>query len=86
MRTRATRPGDAVAPAKRAVNLSLSADVLDEAKHLGFNVSQLCDAHLREQVRREHERRWRAEHAAFLAAYNTLVEAEGLPLQDWQGF
>lgn len=85
-RGRATRSSDAVVSPKRAVNLSLSADVLDEARRLGFNLSQMCDAHLREQVRREHERRWRAEHATFFSAYNTLVEAEGLPLQDWQGF
>ena len=49
--------------AKRATNLSLSGDVLDAAKALGLNVSQLCDAHLREVVRQEQEREWRSEHA-----------------------
>ena len=76
-----TRP-----PAKRATNLSLSADVLDAARALQINVSQLCDNHLREVVRREQERRWREEHADFIAAYNSTIETEGLPLDEWRTF
>ena len=72
--------------AKRATNLSLSGDVLDAAKALGLNVSQLCDAHLREVVRQEQERRWRIEHADFVAAHNATMEAEGLPLDAWRAF
>ena len=72
--------------AKRAANLSLSVDVLEAAKALKLNVSQLCDAHLREVVRKEQERRWRAEHADFVAAYNATVEAEGLPLDEFRTF
>ena len=72
--------------AKRATNLSLSADVLDAAKELKINVSQVCDSHLREVVRREQERRWREEHADFIAAYNATIEAEGLPLDEWRTF
>lgn len=73
-------------PAKRATNLSLSADVLDAARMLGINVSQVCDSHLREVVRREQERRWREEHTDFIAAYNATLEAEGLPLDEWKTF
>jgi len=74
------------ASAKRATNLSLSGDVLDAAKALGLNVSQLCDTHLRGVVRQEQERRWRIEHADFVAAHNATVEAEGLPLEAWRTF
>ncbi|TXH31652.1 MAG: hypothetical protein E6Q94_07620 [Burkholderiaceae bacterium] len=45
-------------PAKRSANLSLSADVLDAAKALRINVSQVCDRHLREVVRQEQARLW----------------------------
>ncbi len=72
--------------AKRATNLSLSVDVLEAAKLLKINLSQVCDAHLREVVRRERERRWREEHADFLAAYNATLESEGLPLDAWRTF
>lgn len=71
---------------KRAINLSLSAEVLDAAKALKINVSQVCDMHLREVVRGEQERRWREEHADFIAAYNTTVDTEGLPLDEWRSF
>jgi antitoxin CcdA len=71
---------------KRATNLSLSADVLEAAKRLNINVSQVCDNHLRDVVRLEQERRWRQEHADFVAAYNATVEAEGLALEEWRAF
>jgi antitoxin CcdA len=69
---------------KRAVNLSLSADVLAAARALNINVSQVCDSHLREVVRREQERQWREAHAGFIGAYNETVGSEGLPLDDWR--
>ena len=72
--------------AKRATNLSLSVDVLKEAKQLGINISQVCDAHLREIVRLEQARRWRNEHAGFINAYNEIIENEGLPLDEWRSF
>jgi antitoxin CcdA len=37
-------------------------------------------------VRQEQERRWRQESAAFVAAYNQTLEAEGLPLAEWRSF
>ena len=73
-------------PGKRATNLSLSSDVLDAARQLHINVSQVCDSHLREVVRREQERQWREDHADFIAAYNATLDAEGLPLDEWRSF
>lgn len=71
---------------KKATNLSLSADVLEAARMLKINVSQVCDSHLREVVRQELERRWREEHKDFIAAYNATLETEGLPLDEWRTF
>lgn len=76
----------ATAAPKKATNITLSADVLSEAKALGINLSQACDQFLRDLVRRERERRWQADHAEFIAAYNATVEAEGLPLDEWRAF
>jgi len=73
-------------PLKRATNLTLSADVLDAAKALELNISQVCDTFLRQMVTQEQERRWRSEHADFIAAYNATIEAEGLPLDQWRTF
>lgn len=72
--------------AKKATNITLSVDVLAEARAFGINISQACDAHLRELVLQERERRWLAENADFIAAYNRSVEAEGLPLDQYRTF
>ena len=71
---------------KRAANLTLSADVLDAAKQLNLNISKLCDAYLQNYVKQEQARRWREEHAAFVAVYNDTVATEGLPLDEWKTF
>lgn len=84
--TQTARRVRAPMPGKRATNLSLSSDVLDAAKHLEINISQVCDNHLREIVCREQERKWREDHADFIAAYNATIEAEGLPLDEWRSF
>ncbi|MGR9014561.1 MAG: type II toxin-antitoxin system CcdA family antitoxin [Gammaproteobacteria bacterium] len=71
---------------KKATNITLSADVLNEAKALGINISQACDQYLRTLVRTERERRWQQDHADFVAAYNRTVADEGLPLDAWRSF
>lgn len=73
-------------PGKRAVNLTLSIDTLDAAKSLNINLSQACDAYLRQLVRHEQERQWRKQHTAFIDAYNSTVQQEGLPLTEWRDF
>lgn len=80
LRTRTGLPG------KRATNLSLSSDVLDAAKQPNINISQVCDSHLHDVVRREQENKWRKDHADFIAAYNATIAAEGLPLDEWRSF
>ena len=84
--SRTTRPPRPDLPGKRAIKLSLSTDVLEAARQLDINISQVCDKHLREVVRLEQERKWREEHADFIAAYNAAIDAEGLPLEEWKNF
>jgi antitoxin CcdA len=71
---------------KRHTNLTLSADVLLEAKKLGINISKACDGFLRELIRQEKERRWKAEHSEFVSAFNAEIENVGLPLDQWRTF
>ena len=78
-----TRPSSAN---KRAINLSLNADVLAAARALEINISQQCDAFLTALVRQEQMRRWREDHADFVAAYNNTIATEGLPLDEWRSF
>lgn len=71
---------------KRATNLSLSGDVLEAAKKLDINISEVCDSHLREVVRQVQERQWREDYGEFVAAYNATMESEGLALDEWKSF
>lgn len=71
---------------KRAANLTLSTEVLADAKALGINISKACDLHLRELVRKEKETRWKTEHADYIQAYNQTVAEESLPLDAWRTF
>lgn len=73
-------------PLKRATNLSLSVDVLEAAKALELNISQVCDTYLRALVTQEQTRRWRSDYADFIATYNATIETEGLPLDQWRSF
>jgi antitoxin CcdA len=75
-----------VATPRKATNITLSVDVLSQARALNINISQACDNFLRELVKREQERRWQADHVEFIAAYNAVVERDGLPLEAWRSF
>lgn len=44
------------------------------------------DNQLPEVAPSEQERKWREEHADFIAAYNAVVDSEGLPLDEWKCF
>jgi antitoxin CcdA len=86
VQTQTSKRSNRTGSAKRATNLSLSADVLDAAKSLHINISQICDNYLRDVVQQEQMHRWRSEHADFIAAYNATIEIEGLPLDEWRTF
>ena len=71
---------------KKATNITLSQEVVDDAKALGLNLSKTCERLLRETIRIEKERRWADEHADFIAAYNQSVQDNGLALEQWRTF
>ena len=71
-------------PRKRAVNLFVDADLLDEAKRMRVNLSELLEQRLRTIVRAELEQRWLKGNRAALEAYNRRVDEHGL-LSDHAG-
>jgi antitoxin CcdA len=64
--------------AKRAVNLSLDSDLLDEAKSYGLNLSRTVEAKLAEALREERGRRWKEENAEAIKYWNEELERNGL--------
>ena len=73
-------------PAKRAVNLSLDAKVLDTARELGLNLSATVDALLAAEVKRRYWERWNAENREAIEHYNARIAREGLPLARYRSF
>lgn len=64
--------------AKRAVNLSVRADLVEEAKALGTNISAVLEAALEVENRRRRAERWREENAAAIDEANAELERNGL--------
>ena len=60
--------------------------MLEAAKALNINISQTCDALLRNVVKEELARRWREEYADFVTAYNEILTTDGLALDEWKTF
>jgi len=69
---------------KRAVNLFVDAELLDEARRMNINISETLELRLRGLVRAERERRWLQENQEAIAHYNRRVAEHGL-LSDHAG-
>jgi antitoxin CcdA len=63
--------------AKRATNLSVRADLIEEARKARLNLSALLERALMEEFVRIKWREWREENAGLLAAYNRHVREHG---------
>jgi antitoxin CcdA len=69
------------APFRRAINLSIDAALIDEAKALDINVSRVSEDALRDHIRAEKGARWLDENKEAIASWNAWVEEHGLPLE-----
>jgi antitoxin CcdA len=71
---------------KRATNVSLRADLIDEAKQLGINISVACERGLEKEVAKTRAEQWLTENRAALESSNAYVEKHGLPLARYRQF
>ena len=63
---------------KRAVNLFVDAELLDEARRLRINISDTLERRLRGIVRAEQEKRWLAENHEAIASINSFIDRHGI--------
>lgn len=63
---------------KKSANLSINADLLQQAKQLNINLSQALELQLAEIVRQEKRRLWLAENQGALEEYNRRIEKRGI--------
>ena len=63
---------------KRAVNLFVEIELLEEARRLRINLSETLEGRLRTIVRAEQEKQWLESNQAAIKAYNLRVSRHGL--------
>jgi antitoxin CcdA len=63
---------------KKATNLSVDERLLERAKQLKLNLSQVLESGLAEAIRRHEAEEWLKRNRAALDAYNEHVEKRGV--------
>jgi antitoxin CcdA len=73
-------------PQRRATNISLPGDIVEEAKDLGINLSQACEKGVVAEISIKRRERWLAENMSAINERNAWVEKNGLPLAKYRMF
>jgi antitoxin CcdA len=63
---------------KRAVNLFVDAELLDEARRLRINLSETLERRLSSLVRAEQEKCWLEQNREAIASINSFIDRHGL--------
>lgn len=63
---------------KKAANLTVRADLLEEARAYKINLSQTLETALAVELKKRREAAWLEENKAAIEAYNRHVERHGL--------
>jgi antitoxin CcdA len=71
-----------VAGRKRALNVSVREDLIEEAKAFKTNVSAVVEKALEEAHRERRREEWRRKNAKAVAAWNDWVEENGIPFAE----
>lgn len=73
-------PGPKPGP-KRAVNVSIDAEILSLAKEQKINLSQALEDELRKRTKDAREAKWREENREAIESYNRFIAKHGI----WSG-
>jgi antitoxin CcdA len=71
---------------KKAANLSVRGDLLEQARELNINLSQEFEQHLAQVVRQRRAEQWRQANRAAIEAYNRHIERDGLWSDGFRAF
>jgi antitoxin CcdA len=65
---------------KRPINLTIRADLIEQAKELDLNASQAAETGIAAAIKAAQEKAWREENKAAIRAYNERIAREGVAL------
>lgn len=71
---------------KKAANLSIRADLLEEARAYKINLSQTFETALTAELKKRREDEWREQNREAIAAYGRFVEKYGLFSDSFRSF
>lgn len=71
---------------KKPTNLSMNVDLLAQAKLLGINLSAICEAALRHEVKRRRDEQWAEQNREGIEALNDFVARNGVFSDGVRGF
>lgn len=72
--------------AKKAANLTVRADLLEEARARKINLSQTLEVALAAELKKRREAEWLEQNKEAIAAYNRHVEKHGLFSDRYRSF
>ena len=71
---------------KKAANLTVRADLLEEARAYKINLSQTLETALAVELKKRREAEWLEQNREAIAAYGRLIEREGLLSDSYRSF
>lgn len=71
---------------KKAANLTVRADLLEEARARNINLSQTLETALQSEIKKRRENEWLEQNKEAIAAYGRLIEREGLLSDSYRSF
>lgn len=69
---------------KKPTNVSLNAELVEEAKKLGINVSEACQGGLAAEVKKAREAAWKEENRAAIESWNAYIREHGMPYDEYR--
>lgn len=84
--TKSTKPAPPRRARKAPTNLSLRVDLVQRARALGLNLSELLELALEQAIREAEQARWLAENKEAIEYYNAFVEEHGMFGEEFRQF
>jgi antitoxin CcdA len=69
---------------RKATNVSLSSELVEEAKRLGINLSQACETGLNKTVREAQKEEWKRDNREAIESWNKWVAENGMPYDEYR--
>lgn len=73
-------------PRRRPLNVSIDAELTNQARALNLNVSRACEAGLVAAVRTAKRELWVEQNKLAMASWTDWIDENGLPLADLRQF